>query len=100
MTNVNKSILNIKQAVERLHNCKVSHMEDIAVIEKFGSQTVWKGFVSVFRIEGHPKTDTCYAWASPVEGSKKKRFYAVLKVPPIDSPEKAVRAAILKDVSS
>ena len=87
----------LKRAVERLHNCKASHVEDIAVIEKFGSQTVWEGLVSVFRIEGHPQTDTCYAWASPIEGSDKKRFYAVLKVPPVDSPEKAVRAVIVRN---
>jgi len=36
-------------------------------------------------------------WSSPIEGSTKRRYYAVLHVPPIDSPEKAVRAAIVQD---
>ncbi|HKN18586.1 MAG TPA: hypothetical protein VJW95_02220 [Dissulfurispiraceae bacterium] len=58
-----------KKAIERLHNCKASIIENVAVVEKFGSDTVWKGIVHVFKIEGHAKTDKCYAWSSPIEGS-------------------------------
>ena len=93
----NSETEDIKQAVERLHNCKALHLEDIAVIEQFASETVWKGIVYVFKIEGNPKAVKCYAWSSPIKGSKKRRYYAVLKVPPIDSPEKAVRASIVQD---
>jgi hypothetical protein len=35
-----------------------------------------------------------------IEGSAKRRFFAVLHVPPVDSPEKAVRAAIVHDYRS
>ena len=87
----------IKKAVERLHNCKASHIEDVAVIENFGDKNVWKGIVSVFKIEGNPQADKCYAWASHVIGSTKNRYYAVLHVPPIDSAVKAVRASIIQD---
>ncbi len=38
-----------------------------------------------------------YAWSSPIEGSNKRRFYAVLHIPPIDSPLQAVRAAIVAE---
>jgi hypothetical protein len=31
-----------------------------------------------FRLEGHPKATRAYAWSSPIEGSDKRRFYAVL----------------------
>jgi hypothetical protein len=87
----------LKEAVERLHNCKASHIEDITVIEKFGEKTVWSGVVSVFEIKGHLQATKCYAWSSPIEGSTKRRYFAVLHVPPVDSPEKAVRAAIVHD---
>ena len=87
----------LKRAVERLHNCKASHIEDVVVIEKFGEKSVWSGVVSVFEINGHPQANKCYAWSSPLEGSAKRRYFAVLHVPPIDSPEKAVRAAIVHD---
>lgn len=84
--------------IERLHNCKVT--DDVGhsfVKETFDDQLVWEGLVHIFTIQGHPDTDTCYAWSSPIEGSDKRKIYAVLKVPPIDSPEKAVRAAIVSD---
>ena len=87
----------LKKAVERLHNCKASFIEDVAVIGKFGNKNVWNGIVHIFKIEGNPKADKCYAWSSPIEGSKTRRYYAVLHVPPIDSPEKAVRASIMQD---
>jgi hypothetical protein len=90
-----KNISALKDVVEQIHNCKASHIKEIAVIEKYGPNTVWGGVVHVFIIMDHPKTDICYAWSSPIEGSKNRRYYAVLKVPPVDSPEKAVRASIV-----
>ncbi len=87
----------LKTAVERLHNCTASFVEDVVVVEKFGEQTVWNGMVSVFQIGGHSKATRAYAWSSSIEGSTKRRYYAVLHVPPIDSPEKAVRASIVQD---
>lgn len=58
---------------------------------------MWEGVVSIFAIKGHDKADKAYAWSFPIEGSTKRRFYAVLNIPPIDSPEKAVRASIVHD---
>jgi hypothetical protein len=87
----------LKTAVERLHNFKASFIEDVVVVEKFGDKTVWQGTVSVYALEGHPKATRAYAWSSPIEGSTKRRYYAVLHIPPVDSPEKAVRAAIVLD---
>jgi len=88
----------LKRAVERLHHCKASFLEDVAVVEMFGEETVWGGVVSVFGIKGHPQANKCYAWSSPIEGSTKRRYYAVLHIPPIDSPEKAIRASIVYDL--
>ncbi len=87
----------LRTAIERLHNCKASFVEDVVVVEKFGDKTVWQGSVSVFNLEGHPKATRAYAWSSPIEGSTKRRYYAVLHIPPVDSPEKAVRASIVGD---
>lgn len=92
-----QEIKDLKRAVESLHNCVASHIEDVTIVEKYGSQTVWSGIVHIFKIEGHNKADTCYAWSSPIEGSTKRRYYAVLKIAPVDSPEKAVRASIVQD---
>jgi hypothetical protein len=53
--------------------------------------------VSVLKIKGHSQAPKCHAWSSPIEGSTKRRYLAMLHIPPIDSPEKAVRAAIVHD---
>lgn len=65
--------------------------------EAFEGKTVWDGIVHVFQIHGHPKAKKAYAWSSPIEGSDKRRFFAVLHVPPITSPVEAVRAAIVTE---
>ena len=51
----------------------------------------------MFDLEGHPKATRAYAWSSPIEGSDRRRFYAVLHVPPITSAQDAVRAAIVAE---
>jgi hypothetical protein len=96
-----KQIESLQKAVEQLHDCRATHVEDVIVLQKFGSDTVWDCVVSIFSIKGHPKSDKCYAWSSPVEGSRfKRRNYAVLKIPPIDTPLKAVQAAIIQYIKT
>ncbi len=56
-----------------------------------------EGIVHVFDLIGHPKATSAYAWSSPIEGSDKRRFFAVLHVPPVTSPAEAVRAAIVAE---
>lgn len=87
----------LKKAVEQLHKCSASYIEDLIVLEKFDSDTVWEGTISVFEIKGHPQANKCYAWSSPIDDSTKRRYYAVLHIPPIDSPKKAARSSIIHD---
>jgi hypothetical protein len=87
----------LKNAIECLHGGTASFIEDVLVVEKFGDKTVWRGSVSVYDLRGHPKATRAYAWSSPIEGSTQRRYYAVLHIPPVDSPEKAVRASIARD---
>ena len=84
-------------AIKNLHDCDATYDESTKIHEEFEGQPVWEGEVHTFTIEGHPDTDTCYAWSSPIEGSSKRKFYAVLHVPPVDSPIAAVRASIVAD---
>jgi hypothetical protein len=51
----------------------------------------------VFDLKGHPQATRAYAWTSPIEGSEKRRFFAVLHIPPVTSPLDAVRAAIVAE---
>jgi hypothetical protein len=69
----------------------------VPVRETFKGKPVWEGVVHVFDLTGHPTATRAYAWSSPIEGSSKRRFFAVLHQPPVDSPQAAVRAAIVAE---
>ena len=71
------SLWSLKEAVEQLHKCRATHKESVGIREEFQEQVAWEGMVEVFDVD-HPDTDTCYAWSSPVEGSERRKFYAVL----------------------
>ncbi len=90
----------LKKAVERLHNCTAQFIEAVTVEETFEAKPVWQGIVHVFEIEGNPKATRCYAWSSPIEGSTRRKFVAVLHVPPVTSARDAVRAAIVQEYKS
>lgn len=79
-----------------MHGCEAEYMETAPVHEVFRGQTVWLGDVEVFDLIGHPKAKRCFAWAHETD-SGSKRFVAVLELPPVDSPENAVRASIIEE---
>ena len=83
----------LKQAVEGLHNCEAMLCSCVSVRETFADQTVWEGVVHVFSLTGHPEASACYAWSGADENSKQRKFYTVLRLPPITSALDAVRAA-------
>jgi hypothetical protein len=87
----------LEKAIYDLHSCKAKWVESVSVKETYKGETVWEGVVSVFDLKDHPTAKRAYAWSHEIEGSKKRKFYAVLHQGKIDSPEKAVRAAIVKD---
>ena len=86
----------LRETIRRLHGAESTHVESVPVKEVFQGQTVWEGIVEVFDLKGHPKASRAYAWTHDAEGGKKCDV-TVLHVPPIDSPLKAVQAAILQD---
>jgi hypothetical protein len=95
MTEVEVSQL--KRAVEGQHACTATFVQSVPVKETFDGKTVWDGVVYIFTIHGHPKARKAYAWSSPKEHSDKRRFFAVLHLPPITSPADAVGAAIVAE---
>jgi hypothetical protein len=89
------SVDQLQRAVEGQHGGKAMLIDVLPVKELFQGQVVWEGTVHVFDLEGHPRATRAYAWSSPIEGSDKRRFYAVLHLGGIRSPLDAVRAAIV-----
>ena len=81
----------IQLAVEKTVGCPARHIESVIVMEGWREQVVWEGEVEVFRLEGHPKAKRAYGWRDVDSGE----FTAVLEIPPVDSPNTAVRAAIV-----
>jgi hypothetical protein len=89
------SAIELRDAVERMHACKATLVQSVSVTETFEGKTVWEGVVHVFDPTGHSEATRAYAWSSPIEGSDKRRFFAVLHQGPVTSPAEAVRAAIV-----
>jgi hypothetical protein len=97
MANLNEQIPDLRRAVERMHGCQATFLEKVVVNELFQGRPVWQGIVHIFELSGHPTATRCYAWSSPVGESDKRRFFAVLHIPPITSAQDAVRAAIVQE---
>ncbi len=89
---MNDILNHIQQAVERTAECPAAHVESVPVLETFRGQTVWEGVVEAFTLAGHPKATRAYGWA--FDDGDEIRYVAVLEIPPVDSPNTAVRAAI------
>jgi hypothetical protein len=87
----------LREAIERMHGGSATLTQSVPVCETFDGKPVWEGVVHVFDLAGHPTATRAYAWSSPIEGSTKRRFFAVLHQPPVDSPQAAVRAAIIAE---
>ena len=64
----------------------------------FQGRVVWDGTVEVFDLTGHPTLTASRAYArSHGADSGGRRFVAVLHAPPVDTPLKAVRAALVAE---
>lgn len=88
----------LKAAIESQHGGNATFVQAVPVREEFQGEVAFEGVVHVFGLEGHPKADRAYAWSDLLdEQTGRRRFYAVLHVPPVTSPVEAVRAAIVAD---
>lgn len=97
MAGAEVDISTLKRTVESQHGGTATFIQSVPVKETFQGQAVWEGVVHVFDLADNPKATRAYAWSSPVEGSTKRRFFAVLHMGGIKSPADAVRAAIVAE---
>lgn len=89
----------LKDAIRRLHGCESEYAGREEVIETFQDETVWSGYVEIFRLIDHPRAKRCYAWSHLTEEDDKDRsFVAVLELPPVNSAETAVQAAVVAEI--
>ena len=85
----------LRKAIRDLHGCDSTWVESVSVTETFEGQIVWRGTVKAFDLVDHPSASRCYAWSHETD-ERKLRYVAVLHQGPVDSPEKAVRAAVVQ----
>lgn len=89
----------LQDAIRHLHGCESTFVEAVPVREEFQGQVAWVGQVCVFDLIGHPTATRAYAWSHATEGTR-RRFVAVLHSGPIDSPQNAVKAAIVSEAKA
>jgi hypothetical protein len=91
----------LKEAIRKLHGVEAEYLETIPVTETFQGQTVWQGEVEVFEVRGHPQASRAYAWAHKSGANDRgKRYVAVLEIPPVDSPQTAVKIAVADEIKN
>jgi hypothetical protein len=88
MDDDSERIANIQKAVERASDYDAVYVEPQIVIEAFEGNVVWEGWVEIFDLRGHHAARRAYGWQDG------ERIVAVLGIPPVDSAQTAVRAAI------
>ena len=87
-----KQITELKDAIRATDGCESLHVESIPVKEVFEGQPAWEGTVEVFDLVGHPKAKRAYAWRQG-DGDENKTVI-VLQIPPVDSPQSAVKVRL------
>src|SRR6266516_1999511 len=90
-----------KKAIEVTHRCIAAHVETVPVREVFRGETIWNGDVEVFTLANHAKAKRAYAWgyANEARGGKFD-FVTVLEIPPVTSPQTAVKIAVAAEGKS
>ena len=88
-----KNAKSIEEAIRAVHGCNSVHVASEPVHEVFQGLTAWQGTVEVFDLIGHPKAKRLYAWQYE-DDDKQTKTITVLEIPPVDSPQIAVKLAI------
>lgn len=84
----------LEAAILIQHQCKAAHKKTVYIEEKtVDGQIIWEGYVECFDLIGHREARTCFAWQH-VDSSGHAKILAVLGNRFVDSPQRAVQAAV------
>jgi hypothetical protein len=87
-----KEIIELQNAIRAPHGYESRWEASVKVEETFEGKTAWSGIVEAFSLVGHPEAKYAYAWN--YRDGNQNRTTVILKIPPVDSPQSAVRVAI------
>jgi hypothetical protein len=90
-----KEISDLQDAIRATHGCESIYRRTELVRGALRGNRAWDGLVKVFKLIEHSKAKYCYAW-SYREGNETKST-VVLGIPPVDSPQSAVKVAIASE---
>ncbi len=96
----NDYIAQLQAVFLKLHGCDAEYIETVPVLEEFQGHKVWEGDVEVFELSGHPKATRGYGWGYVVGEGGGRKYFAILGLPPVDSPQNAVRAAVVAEIKN
>jgi hypothetical protein len=83
----------LKRVIESQHAGTATFLQSVRVHQKKANEGDWDGIVHIFDLKDHPSAKRAYAWASPISGSARARFFAVLHTGRVTGPMEAVKAA-------
>jgi hypothetical protein len=87
-----KEIIELQNAIRATRGCESRWEASFRVEETFEGKTPWSSIVEVFSSVVHPKAKYAYAWTC--RDGNQNSTTVVLKIPPGDSPQSAVKVAI------
>jgi hypothetical protein len=94
-------IAELQAVILNLHGCNATYVETVPVTEEFQGETVWQGEVEVFETRDHPKAKRIYGWGHVTgDDDQGRRYVTVLELPPVTSPQTAVKAGIMQEIKS
>lgn len=93
-------IAELQAAFLKLHGCDAVYLETVPVVEEFQGKVIWQGDVEVFDISGHPKATRGYGWGYVTGEGGGRRYFTILELPPVDSAQTAVKAAIMSEIKN
>jgi len=82
----------LQNVINEVHRCRATHKTSVYVKEETAERIVWEGEVEVFSLFGHPRAKFCYGWSEGESGE----FITILELPPVDTPQAAVRVGMAR----
>ncbi len=87
----------LKAAIKRRWECEPHLLQTVPVRADLQGHS-WNVIVHVFELKSCFKAPRAYAWASPIDGTSRRRVCVSAHIGPIKSPADAVWAAIADEV--
>jgi hypothetical protein len=85
----------LKEMIFHLHGVDSKHIYSAPVKLEIEGASVWRGIVEVFALLNHPAAKHAFVWQHALgPEDDDERYFAMLEIPPVVSPETAVQAII------